>query len=406
MPLFRSARVADALAPHRLRSSLRASQSGWYTLSLNGSAWDSVAGYSAGMLFLSDASSSAVRLTRSLFLSANASQPVLLVLYQANPARLGQATVAVAPAVAASTVASTVSSACPAGANGAACGGSVQGRCALGQCFCNPRFRGASCDSQLCRTDDCADMECRNLTLDSTAEYCGGRGTCGPLATCTACDGNLSPRSNCMAPASCPANCSGRGQCVNGGCQCNAGFDGADCGLDVCGAGQAVRPGLVANFYSIKSPVFQPAAKYRQLLYREIVPAIDESWDQRPVRAGADVPFVADWAGLLRPFHNGTTGLRCRRPNGVLCRVLLNGLTLDSSANFTAVAGSALRLKVEYQVIAPHVAVRAVTHLGMCSVSGRAVSRRTSRSSSGSSPLATRTGPWCPEVRFIRSSIF
>ena len=45
-------------------------------------------------------------------------------------------------------------------------------------------------------------------------------------------EGNLQPPGDVVG-AICPADCSGKGQCVDGVCHCNAGWGAEDCSIDL-----------------------------------------------------------------------------------------------------------------------------------------------------------------------------
>jgi tenascin len=93
-----------------------------------------------------------------------------------------------------------------------------RGACLDGACVCERGWAGPSCDVRECPLG------------------CGSHGACDEHTGVCACAGGWSGDA-CDKPPACPADCSGRGVCVSGGCVCDAGASGAACNVLACPSG-------------------------------------------------------------------------------------------------------------------------------------------------------------------------
>jgi hypothetical protein len=120
---------------------------------------------------------------------------------------------------------------CPKAANPSTTTGDLltcagNGVCTAGQCVCNPAWAGADCTARACP------FNCSNV------------GTCNTDGTCTCPAGDATGHGGFLGKFCekelCPSGCGakqGQGKCVNGACQCEAGFGAPDCLYSACPVG-------------------------------------------------------------------------------------------------------------------------------------------------------------------------
>jgi hypothetical protein len=220
------------------------------------------------------------------------------------------------------------------------CSGNT-GRCLNGVCACGAMFTGAQCEKNQCRSTECFGTDaCFQPALGSSAlAVCSGRGTCDDGA-CT-CSSNESASLLCATGTTADR-------------VCDAAHHGLDCELDVCGATDARRSGLVAEWF-VGDPAYGSdavdAAQWLRVL-RTVVPTVDVRDVNKPA-AFADDPFRVAFAGLVRPAVSGVFNVRCGDPgSAVSCFVFWNGTRLEkeTSAVVQLTAGVDVRVKVELTV--------------------------------------------------------
>ena len=128
---------------------------------------------------------------------------------------------------------------CPTSSDGAVCSnlgvcsgdGSQKGS---GKCLCFPRFAGDKCDKCIAGHHGPACSQCPGLTVDGSP--CSGHGTCDGAGTrvagrggCTCDQGWRGLDCGEKVPCSDLDECSGNGDCISSTCFCYNGWAGADC---------------------------------------------------------------------------------------------------------------------------------------------------------------------------------
>lgn len=149
---------------------------------------------------------------------------------------------------------------------------SDHGTCLNGKCACHVQYYGARCEYPRCPSDcshkgTCEEGMCKceigwtGPACDTTVtvpteppesyggmnlkpimavlkteepvvcpENCNLQGKCNPDGTCGCYTGYTGPACDSF----CPNMCSGRGECIDGGCLCVGGYGGADCSMKLC----------------------------------------------------------------------------------------------------------------------------------------------------------------------------
>jgi len=116
----------------------------------------------------------------------------------------------------------------------------AHGTCKDGMCRCAVGWKGASCGiadvpPPVEVSTEGTDMGPMLAVLKAAGtpqcvEGCNSNGKCNPDGTCTCFTGYTGG----ACESFCPNSCSGRGECIDGGCLCLAGWGGADCSMKIC----------------------------------------------------------------------------------------------------------------------------------------------------------------------------
>lgn len=141
---------------------------------------------------------------------------------------------------------------CPHDCNG-------HGHCVSGHCYCEPGWRGRSCETARCPNGcsshgACHDGVCRchagydgedcsrNINHGVCPNKCSSRGICRD-GVC-ACEPGYRGVDCAAGPGQCLSGCSGKGKCVGGVCHCQPGYEG-----DACQVGRRPRMRLASASY-------------------------------------------------------------------------------------------------------------------------------------------------------------
>lgn len=122
-------------------------------------------------------------------------------------------------------------------------GCSRNGYCLNGTCFCRPGFEGADCvfNGSRSRPRECAvvSLSSAHRVLASFFHPAGSKGGCpngcGGHGHCVhgACYCEPGWRGRSCEIARCPGGCSGHGACFSGVCRCHSGYEGDDCSINI-----------------------------------------------------------------------------------------------------------------------------------------------------------------------------
>lgn len=122
---------------------------------------------------------------------------------------------------------------------------SHRGECTMGMCTCNAAFTGDDCGTPVSTTNivsTAGRQKAVNIGAIVAAvkavedeslicpQKCNDQGKCGADGTCQCYSGYT----GIACENFCPNSCSGRGECISGGCLCFAGWGAVDCSIPVC----------------------------------------------------------------------------------------------------------------------------------------------------------------------------
>jgi len=127
---------------------------------------------------------------------------------------------------------------------------SGNGHCNNGKCTCNPPFTGLGCQrvkrpeevdptvprmlgpAKPAHIDSALDKY-NEVAPPSCTKNCSGNGNCNFDGSCS-CFGGYT---GVACSDYCPNQCSGKGDCTDGACLCQSGFEGPDCSIQTCCSG-------------------------------------------------------------------------------------------------------------------------------------------------------------------------
>ena len=211
------------------------------------------------------------------------------------------------------------------------CTNAVHGSCLNANCLCEPVFEGTQCENYKCRTDSCfGHDDCHRPDLPwggSATADCSGRGQC--VAGVCDCEDGFSSLSQCERTG-CPGSeleepgavCSGHGACDGDLCVCDDGYHGEDCAYTMCAAVDATLPGVHVTYFSDYNLNDRVATEVRDEINRgsnnELFPG-----------TGRD-STSASYEGRIHAFASGFYRLRCPHNDGE-CHVFINGTEVSSA---------------------------------------------------------------------------